>query len=80
MPRYGAVWLEIAREQYAALPSDAREQVDARIEQLLENPQQPRSGYDDATDQRTTTYGGGAGLILYTVVPAHQRLIVLRLV
>jgi hypothetical protein len=38
MSRYGPVWLEIAREQYTSLPADAREQIDTRVEQLLENP------------------------------------------
>jgi hypothetical protein len=81
MPRCGLVWLEIAREHYASLQAAAREQIDARIEQLLENPrQQLRSAYDEATDQWTTTYGGGAGLIVYAVVHERQRLIVLRLV
>lgn len=81
MPRYGLIWLEIAREHYASLPAPAREQIDARIEQLLEHPrQQPRSGYDEATDQWMTIYGGAAGLIVYTVVHERQRLIILRLV
>lgn len=81
MPRYGAVWVEIAREQYALLPPEAREQVDARIEQLLENPRQhPPSAYDSATDQWTTTYGAGAGLIVYAVVHQRERVIILRLV
>ena len=62
MARYGLVWLEIAREYLASLPVEVREQVSARIEQLLENPRQPRDGYDELTDQWTTTYGGGAGL------------------
>jgi hypothetical protein len=31
MPRYGPVWLQIAREHYASLPSEARAQIDARI-------------------------------------------------
>jgi hypothetical protein len=62
MPRYGPVWLEIAREHYASLPADAREQVDARLEELLENPRQPpSSAYDERTDQWTTVYGEGAG-------------------
>jgi hypothetical protein len=42
MARYGLVWVEIAREQYATLPPEAREQVDARIEQLLENQARSR--------------------------------------
>ncbi len=80
MSRYRPVWLEIAREHYASLPPDARQQVDARVEQLLENPrQQPRSAYDERSDQWTTTYGDGAGLIVYAVVHDRQRVIILRL-
>ena len=54
--------------------------VTARLEQLLKNPRQPRDGYDELTDQWTTTYGGGAGLIVYAVVHERQRVIILRLV
>ena len=80
MPRYGPVWLEIAREQHTSLAAEAREQIDTRVEQLVDNPrQQPRSGYDERTEQWTTTYGDGAGLIVY-VVHDRQRLIILRLV
>ena len=80
MARYGLVWLEIAREYLARLPVEVREQVSARIEQLLENPRQPRDGYDELTDQWTTTYGGGAGLIVYAVVHERERVVILRLV
>jgi hypothetical protein len=69
------------REHYASLPATACKQIDARIEQLRENSlQQPRSAYDEATDQWTITYGVGARLIVYAVVREHQRLIILRLV
>ena len=44
---------------YVGLPATTREQIDARIEQLLENPPQPHTAYDKATDQWTTTYGAG---------------------
>jgi hypothetical protein len=66
LARWGrVVWLEIAREHYASLPATAREQIDTRTEQLLENSRpQPRSAYDEATDQWTTTYGG---------VPTNER-------
>ncbi len=80
MARYGLVLLEVAREYLASLPVEVREQVSARIEQLLENPRQPRDGYDELTDQWTTTYGGGAGLIVYAVVHQRERVISLRLV
>lgn len=81
MPRYGPVWLEIAREQYTSLPADAREQIGIRVEQLLENPRQrPCSAYDERTDQWTTAYGDGAGLIVYAIVHDRRRVIILRLV
>lgn len=81
MPRYGPVWLEIAREHYASLPAEAREQIDARLEELLENPhQQPSSAYDERSDQWTTVYGDGTGLIVYAVVHDRERVIILRLV
>lgn len=80
MPRYGAVWLEIAREQYATLPPEARARVDARIEQLLENARNPLGGYDELSDSWSTIYGDGLGLIVSAVVHSHQRIIILRLV
>lgn len=80
MPRYGPVWLEIALEQYASLPAEAQEQINARVQELLENPNQPHSAYDERTDQWTTTYGDGAGLIVYAVVHERPTVIILRLV
>jgi mRNA-degrading endonuclease RelE of RelBE toxin-antitoxin system len=80
MPRFSARWLEIALEQYNALPPASQRQVEARIEQLLERPEGPREAYDSRSAQWTTTYGGGVGLILYAVVHEHQRVLILRLV
>ncbi|HEX4249107.1 MAG TPA: hypothetical protein VH008_14690 [Pseudonocardia sp.] len=80
MARYGPVWLDIAAEQYTELPADARAQVDARVEQLLENPTRSGGAYDRRTDQWTTTYGAGAGLLVYAVVHELGRIIILRLV
>jgi mRNA-degrading endonuclease RelE of RelBE toxin-antitoxin system len=80
MARYGLIWLEIAYADYTRLPKHTQVQIGTRIEQLLENPHQPRNGYDELTDQWTTTYGDGAGLIVYAVVHEHQRVIILRLV
>ena len=61
-------------------PADSREQISERIEQLLESPRQPGDSYDELTDQWTTTYGGGSGLIVSAVVHKRQRVIILRLV
>lgn len=73
--------MEIADEQYASLPAEAREQVDKRVEELLENPRLPHAAaYDAPTDQWTTIYGGGIGLIVYAVVHERRQAIILRLV
>lgn len=80
MARYSPVWLEIARAQYDDLPAEIRELVDARLTQLLEEPKLARAAYDEPTDQWTTTYGAGSGLIVYAVVDEHRRIIILRLV
>jgi hypothetical protein len=76
--RFSARWLEVAREQYDALPSEIQQQVDERIGQLRDQPEGDRQSYDQPSDQWTTTYGSGAGLILYAV--AGQRVLILRLV
>lgn len=80
MDRYTARWLQIPLEQYAALPTEAQRQVDDRVEQLLEQPEGQPEAYDPPSDQWTTTYGDGAGLILYAVVHQHRRVLILRLV
>lgn len=43
MPRFSVRWLEIAIEYYDALPAATRQQIDVRIEQLLEAPEGPRT-------------------------------------
>jgi hypothetical protein len=80
MARYRALWLQLAREQYDALPGFVQQQLRRRIEQLLERPELPRSSYDPGTDQWTTTYGDGAGLLLVAIKVEHRTIIVLRLV
>ncbi len=72
--------MQIALEQYRALSVTERRSVDVRIEQLLERPEGPRAAYDAQSDQWTTTFGDGAGLLLYAVVAQHQQVIILRLV
>lgn len=79
MGRYRQVWLEIATEQFAALPEASRQQVRVRVEQLLEHPDLPPSAYDAPTDQWITTYGDGAGLIVCAIVREHQAVVILRL-
>ncbi len=80
MARYTARWSQIPLEQYAALPEQAQRQIDARVAELLEEPEGPPQAYDPPTDQWTTVYGDGAGLILYAVVHPHRRVLILRLV
>lgn len=78
--RYRLVWLEIAREQYDAMPGLEQQQVRARLEQLVERPELPSTAYEPTSDQWITTYGGGAGLIVCAIVRGQHAVVVLRLV
>ena len=75
-----ARWSQIPLEQYLALPEQAQRQVDVRVAELLNEPEGSPQAYDPPTDQWTTVYGDGAGLILYAVVHSHRRVLILRLV
>lgn len=72
MPRYTARWLQIPLEQYDALSDQAQRQVDVRVAELLKEPDGASQAYDAPSDQWTTTYGGGAGLIVYAVMHQHR--------
>ena len=81
MARYRALWLELAHATRDSLPAPKRVALDARVEQLLENPHAPdRGGYDPTSDSFATTYGGGFGLLSYALVAERETLIVLRVV
>lgn len=79
MARYSVVWLEIARRQYDSFSPALRDQIDTKIDLLLDDPES-YGDYDKASDQWTTTFGAGAGLIVYAVVHQNIKVIVLRLV
>lgn len=80
MAAFTARWLEIADEYYADLPADAQRQVDTRVAELLHDPYGPDEAYDPASDQWITSYGAGAGLIVYAVAAEQHRVLILRLV
>lgn len=80
MPAYTDRWLQLAIDQYFELPDEQRHQVDQRIEELLVAPEGPSRSYDQPSDQWTTTYGDGTGLIVYAVVPEYRRVLILRII
>lgn len=81
MPRFEPVWLEIAEKQYASLPPDQRRLVDAKVEQLLENPTaDPAASYNRKSDQWSVPFGDGRRLIFYAVVYTHGKVIFLRII
>jgi hypothetical protein len=80
MAPFTARWLEIAREQYHALPEGTRHHIDARVAELLEQPEGPAGAYHRRRDEWTTTYGDGLGLIVYAIAAEQQRVLILRLV
>lgn len=79
MPAYSVRWVEIARDQLAAQPIALRAATLRRIDQLAERPHE-QAGYDGTTDLWTTTYGGGAGILVYAVVEAHHTILIMRLI
>lgn len=79
MARYTIGWVEIADHQYHALPDHQQRLVDARIDQLLEDPE-TGSFRDPRTDQWTTTDSSGTGLITYVFRINRPRLVILRLI
>jgi len=64
VPRYALIWVDIAIEQYLALPTEQQQLVDTRVQQLLDNPAGPRTSHDPHTDLWTPTDSVGAGLIV----------------
>lgn len=73
------MWLEIARQQYDSLPDSVQRQIDMKLDLLLDDPEQYGT-YDKSSDQWTTDFGDGDGLIVYTVVHQNIKVIVLRLI
>lgn len=80
MARFTPRWLDLAREQYRALPEDHQHAIDAGGAELLDRPEGPARAYHRRRDQWTTTYGDGLGLILYAISDEPPRVLILRLV
>lgn len=80
MSRYILGWVDAALDHYFALPAQQQRLIDARIQQLLERPDDPDCHYDDATDHWTTTDAKGTGLLCLHLSRRRQRLVILRLV
>jgi hypothetical protein len=81
MPRYAPVWSEIARQQYNSLPLDKQHLVDAKVEQLLEEPTADADArYDRRFDQWSVPFDDGMSLIVYAAVRDHRKIILLRIV
>jgi hypothetical protein len=79
MARYAVGWVDIAEDQYYALTDEQQRLVEARINQLLEDPE-TGSFHDERTDQWTTTDRSGTGLISYVFRTDRPRLTILRLI
>ncbi|GGM76229.1 hypothetical protein GCM10012275_53740 [Longimycelium tulufanense] len=78
MPRHTVRFLEYARDQYAGLDAETRDQIDQLIECLAENTRECGT-YDACSDWWSTTVSSGRVLVTYTVVPSPPTMIVLRL-
>lgn len=77
MARYDLIWSDVPLKQYEQLPPTTRAQVDAVLEELVDDPQ--HGSYDTLSDQWTVTFGAGRGLILYVANSVSLRVVVLRI-
>jgi hypothetical protein len=80
VPGYALTWVDVARDQYAALEPADQHLVDLRVAQLLDHPDGLGCSEDATTGQWLTSDRLGRGLILYSFRPGGPRLVVLRLV
>lgn len=80
MPGYALTWVDVARDQYAALEPADQHLVDLRLAELINHPDGPGCSEDTTTGQWLTSDRLGHGLILYSFRPGGPRLVVLRLV
>ena len=69
MPRYSALWLQIALEQFDALPVAVQRLVDARIEELLERPEGPREAFSADFHAASSTLVSGELVAESSVAP-----------
>lgn len=74
---YTAVWTDVPRAQYDALPDVARKAFDKKFEAVLNDPYGV-GDYDKLADQWSTDFAGGAGMLVYVVGDKTIRVVVLR--
>lgn len=79
VPDYVLTWVDVAREQYAALPPDTQHLINLGLAELLDEPDGPGCSEDPTTGQWVTSDHVGRGLLLYTFRPGAPRLVILRL-
>jgi hypothetical protein len=80
MPRSRLVWLQIAEQQYHDLPGNARDVVDHRLAQLVENPTADSDAVYNPTSDQWSVPLGNNGFLFYAVVRDPATVIVLRLI
>ena len=80
MTPFRLLWVEVARSQYQALPTDQQQDLQELLSRLVVDPGMVAADYDRVSDQWLLDFAGGAGLVIYAVVPANRCIIVLRLV
>lgn len=77
MTLYTAVWPDVPRAQYDALPDSARKAFDEKFVTVLNDPFGV-GDYDKLADQWRTDFADGAGMLVYIVSDKTIRVVVLR--
>ena len=80
MAGYRLVWLELAEDQYRALPGELKSLIDRRLSWLLDDPTaEPGAVHNRRSDQYSMPLGDH-GFLFFAVVARPPTVIVLRLV
>lgn len=74
---YELVWSEVPKQDYDSLPLDIRQQIDATIARILEDPE-GQGSYNKSSDMWSATFA--SGLIFYVISHERIRVVILRIV
>jgi len=74
---YAIRWVDYARDQREALPAGARGELDAALRMLAADPRAPGT-YSEREEQWTTPFGGGWGVVLYSIEERWLMVTILR--
>jgi len=71
------LWVDYVREQYLTLGEHARDELDTHLALLAHDPT-ANARYDLGTDQWSSDFDSGLGLLLCLISVDNRRIVILR--